>query len=62
MPTTLDRQLTTRLLRLDAASRALLLELDSAPRDGQLHPLRALCVEIRAELDRIFANDSLPPT
>jgi hypothetical protein len=54
MPLT-DQKLTSRLLRLDAASRALLLEMDSTALADDLRRLHELVVQIRQELDRVFA-------
>jgi hypothetical protein len=55
MAVTIERSLSTRLLRLDAASRALLLEMDSAPLEDELRPLHDLVQQVRQELDRVFA-------
>jgi hypothetical protein len=54
MPIT-DTKLTSRLLRSDAASRALLLEMDSGALVDELNQLHDLVVAIRQELDRVFA-------
>ena len=54
MPIT-DQKLTSKLLRLDAASRALLLEMDSGALADELNSLHNLVVQVRQELDRVFA-------
>jgi hypothetical protein len=51
----IDQKLSSRLLRLDAASRALLLEMDSTALADELRRLHDLVVQVRAGLDRVFS-------